>query len=146
MFVCQSVHMKMRHSAPCDSEGHNHANCLTRMEYSKPFYKGHLECSKPLYKGHCLLSQLHRAAYKTTSELGTPLYEGQTAGSQGCSIESGSTVSLNTNTVRDWVAGGTNHSEEERKWLQQDKGCVGSSQLLQEDWQCVGVSAPHWGR
>ena len=31
---------------------------------------------------HCLLSQPHRAVYKSTSELGTPLYTGQPAGSQ----------------------------------------------------------------
>ena len=34
-------------------------------------HKEDLECRTPLYRGHCLLSQLHRAVYKTTSELGT---------------------------------------------------------------------------
>ena len=36
-------------------------------------------------RGHCLLTPLHRAVYKTTSKLGTPLYRGQAAGPSGVS-------------------------------------------------------------
>ena len=37
-------------------------------------------------------SQPHRAVYISTSELGTPLYTGQPAGSQWCPLLTGSTV------------------------------------------------------
>ena len=41
---------------------------------------------EPLYERHCLLSSLHRAVYKTTSVLGTPLYRGQPDGPQWCQL------------------------------------------------------------
>ena len=43
---------------------------------------------EPLYKGHSEqgTSQSHRAVYKSTSELATPLYTGQPAGSQWCPL------------------------------------------------------------
>ena len=40
----------------------------------------------------CCPNYVHRAVYKSTSELGTPLYTGQPAGSQWVPLQRGSTV------------------------------------------------------
>ena len=39
-------------------------------------------------------SQPHTAVYQSTSELRTPLYTGQPAGSQWCTLQRGSTVNI----------------------------------------------------
>ena len=43
---------------------------------AEPLHTGHLS------NGDCLQFQTHRAVYKSTSELGTPLYTGRPAGTQ----------------------------------------------------------------
>ena len=58
------------------SFSHTHTHCTANLSSTV----------EPLYKGLCMQSQTHRAVYKSTSELGTPLYTGQPAGSQWCPL------------------------------------------------------------
>ena len=58
----------------------------------EPLYNGQSEQRTTLEWRHSLQSQRHGAVYRTTSELRTSLYTGQTAESQWCPLYRGSTV------------------------------------------------------
>ena len=58
--------------------------CVCTLQWNLSI-KDTLNTCTPLYYGHYLQSQPHRAAYKSSSELGT-LYKGQPAGSQWCPL------------------------------------------------------------
>ena len=71
-------------------EGHP-INTWKHLAMLKYTIQGNLSIKDTLNEGHlsnehCLQSQPHRAVYKCTSELGTPLYTVQPAGSQWCPL------------------------------------------------------------
>ena len=55
---------------------------LSAVQPHRAVYKSTSELGTPLNTGHCLQSQPHRAVYKSTSELGTPLNTGHCLQSQ----------------------------------------------------------------